>query len=65
MKLWSRLPAGAKRRFIAEIEAEATKLLTDVRDAKVINMKLGKPEDDEAGARVLAAHARRVGGGAE
>ncbi len=65
VKLWSRMPAAAKRRFIAQIEVEASKLLTDVRDTKVINLKLGKAEDDVAGQQVLAAHARRVGGASE
>lgn len=65
VQLWSRMPAAAKRRFMAQIEVEASKLLTDVRDAKVVNLKLGKPEGDITGQQVLAAHARRVGGGTE
>jgi ParB family chromosome partitioning protein len=63
--VWSRMSEATKRRFLAGIEPEAQKLLSDIRDRKVINLRLGKPEADEAGDKVLSAHARRFGGATE
>lgn len=52
-KLWSRAPKEAKRRFLETVEPEASRMIHDIIDAKIINAKLGKPADDPTGAAVL------------
>lgn len=60
--LWNRVPEAARMRFLDDHEAAVSARLHKLRDARIINGKLGLPGDDAAGAQVLAAHGRKMGG---
>ena len=60
-KLWSRTGKEAKRRFVAEAEPQLANLLAQVRDARVINEKLGLEARDAKGFGILDVRARRDG----
>lgn len=65
LQAWDRAGEVARRRFLEGREAAVMSRLQKVRDAKVINLRLGKPEGDDAGAGVVDAMARRMSGGGE
>lgn len=65
LQAWDRASDVARRRFLEEREAAVAARLQKVRDARVINLRLGKAEGDDAGAGILDAMARRMSGGAE
>lgn len=60
---WSRAPEAAKRRFCAEMEPQLAMRLTAIRDAKMINARLGRPADDPGGEIIRQAMADKMGGG--
>jgi len=65
LQAWDRAGDVARRRFLEQREAAVMSRLQKVRDAKVINLRLGKTEGDEAGPAILDAMARRMSGAAE
>ena len=65
LKLWSRAPEAAKRRFVREMEPQLSMRIRLVRDAVVINEKLGLDASDPKGSAMLDARANRLRGGTE
>jgi ParB family transcriptional regulator, chromosome partitioning protein len=60
--LWSRVPEKARLRFLDDHEAAISARLHKVRDARIVNGKLGLPEGDPKGAEVIDAFAGKRGG---
>jgi ParB family transcriptional regulator, chromosome partitioning protein len=63
--LWARAPKAAKRRFVSEHNAELSVLSNEAKDVKVINGRLGLPEDAPDGTKILEAHNARLSGVAD
>ncbi len=59
---WARASEAARLRFIDDHEPALSSRLQKVRDAKLINGKLGLAEDDPAGQAVLDKRDRKLGG---
>jgi ParB family transcriptional regulator, chromosome partitioning protein len=60
--LWSRVPEKARLRFLDDHEAAISARMVKLRDARIVNGKLGLPEGDPKGAEVIDAFAGKRGG---
>jgi ParB family transcriptional regulator, chromosome partitioning protein len=60
--LWARAHKTAKRRFVEQYESELSRLKNEANDVKVINGRLGLPEDAPDGTKILEAHNARLSG---